>query len=269
MDTVVEFGPIVRIKNDRARAEHDVVIDERPMTIVVNGWKAQTLMSSPGLERELAAGFCLTQGLVPAAADLTVGPFDGQSVEVASDPAPPVKDPDSPGFKSASGGGYPDLDQEWMARQAELMARSPLTVDASALSDMTAGMTARQEIYAATGGAHAAAVAETGGRLVVMAEDVGRHNALDKAVGAAVMKNVDLTRQALVLSGRTSVEMMLKAARAQMVCVVSVSAPTRLALDAALKMNMTYAGFSRPGRLNVYTGLERVIFQGRPLSEML
>jgi FdhD protein len=269
VEPVVKYGPVVRWRESAIEVETDQVVTERPLAVVVAGRPVMTLMCSPGLERELAVGFCLTQGIAPPGAKLTAGPFQGDRVEVVCDPAPSVEALAVPGFKSASGVAYPDPDDESLAVHARRVGRASVRVELATLAEMTGHMSRRQSHFAATGGTHAAALAEPDGRLVVTAEDVGRHNALDKAVGAALLGGLDLAGRVLVLSGRTSVEMMLKAGRAGVACVVSVSAPTRLALEMARRLGLTYAGFARPGGVNVYTGFERIFHEGRPLTDWI
>jgi FdhD protein len=138
------------------------------------------------------------------------------------------------------------------------------TVRAEDLTAAVGALRAAQRVFARTGGTHAAAAATADGRLVVVREDVGRHNAVDKVVGALLRERRvgptagDLRPAVLVVSGRASFEMVQKAGRAGIPVVASVSAPTTLAVDLAIAMNLTLAGFVRGEALNLYAHPERI-----------
>ncbi len=115
-----------------------------------------------------------------------------------------------------------------------------------------------QTIYRDTGGTHGVALAAPAGDFFFHAEDVGRHNAMDKVIGRCLMRNRDMTQMVALLSGRISFEMALKAVRAGIPILAAVSAPTSMALELAQELNLTLAGFVRGRRLNVYTHPERI-----------
>ncbi|HOX40364.1 MAG TPA: formate dehydrogenase accessory sulfurtransferase FdhD [Candidatus Brocadiia bacterium] len=133
-----------------------------------------------------------------------------------------------------------------------------LRVNAAGIFKTASAMRKRQEIFARTGGAHAAAIFDADYEIASFAEDLGRHNALDKAVGKLLLAGRSPQGMGVILSGRISLELVLKAARAGLEVLAAVSAPTSLALAAAEARNLTVCGFVRENRLTVYTHARRV-----------
>jgi len=136
---------------------------------------------------------------------------------------------------------------------------SELTVEGAAISNLMERMAASQEVFKKTGGTHGVALASPDGQVFILAEDIGRHNAMDKVIGRAVLQRRDLTRMVALLSGRISFEMALKTARAGIPILAAVSAPTSMALTLAQETGLTLAGFVRGQRLNVYTHPQRIV----------
>jgi FdhD protein len=131
-------------------------------------------------------------------------------------------------------------------------------ISESALMEAPNMMRAVQATFEETGGLHASAIFDRQGRLLVLREDVGRHNALDKALGWALMNSVDLSNSFVLMSGRLSFELMQKALAGRIPVVAGISAPSSLAVEFAREANQTLVGFLRPPRFNIYTGSERV-----------
>ena len=146
---------------------------------------------------------------------------------------------------------------------AKLMEAVPacgnaLTMGEARCQELAEALRGGQPVFAATGGAHAAGVFSGAGEFLATAEDIGRHNALDKAIGACLLADRATTGCGVVLSGRVSFEMVAKAARAGLEIIVAVSGPTSLAVAAADHWNITLCGFVRGDRMNVYTHPSRV-----------
>jgi FdhD protein len=116
-----------------------------------------------------------------------------------------------------------------------------------------------QQLFDITGGSHAAGIFDATGKIIVFAEDLGRHSALDKAIGKCLLEERSTKGFGTVLTGRVSLEMVTKAAKAGIELIAAVSAPTSFAIEAAQKMNITVCGFIRPGRTNIYSHPERVM----------
>lgn len=139
-------------------------------------------------------------------------------------------------------------------------SRSAVTISAGVIAELVAALRTRQSVFERTGGLHAAALADTGGTIHAHAEDVGRHNAVDKTVGAGLRAHVLPRPDAvLVVSSRASFEIVQKAAMARIPIVIVVSAPSSLAVETAAALGLTLIAFARDERCNIYSGFERVV----------
>jgi FdhD protein len=142
---------------------------------------------------------------------------------------------------------------------------SDVTVPAELFHQLSASMASAQATFERTGGLHAAGLFDTAGRLIVLREDIGRHNAVDKVVGHMLQaRRLPLERQILMVSGRASFEIMQKAWTARVPIVAAVSAPSSLAVEMALAADITLVGFLRRGAFNIYSGAQRVTGVGTP-----
>ncbi len=252
----------------------DRIVLEVPLEVRVNGIPLAALMRMPGMEEELATGFCLSEGVIPEASRIKSlrlclageGESGGGGLEgAAAERVDAVElDIDSPcgGGRSTSfrvvrsGGGGADISAlEGLPRGK---ASSRPRVREEVFYHLGEELTRRQGIFRGTGGTHGAGVFSPAGEAVMVAEDVGRHNALDKAVGWCALRGISLEDKLLVLSGRVSCEMALKAARAGIPLLVSLAAPTALGLLVAERAGLTVVGFCDGKRFNAYTGLERI-----------
>ncbi|MEJ5329903.1 MAG: formate dehydrogenase accessory sulfurtransferase FdhD [Desulfobaccales bacterium] len=245
----------------------DVVIVEEPLEIRLGGEPFQVLMRLPGQEKELALGFLYTEGIIRSLSEVLSLHFCG----TATDPVLPPNVLDvslAPEAKERAGRRHLEVAYSscgLCAKEAvsDIKARvppltSPLSLTLTQLSALVARLPEAQPLFHATGGTHGVALASPDGAIFVSAEDVGRHNAMDKAIGQALLRRLDLTRLVALLSGRISFEMALKCVRAGIPILAAVSAPTSMALELAQEMGLTLVGFARPQRLNVYTHPERL-----------
>jgi FdhD protein len=239
----------------RGPGVEDEVAVEEPLEVRVDGRPLAVTMRTPGHDEELALGFLYGEGLIdgPRAA----GPpadLAGNTVEVSG---PLVREPDPRSFYTTSScgvcgkGALAEVAVHAAgARPGPVLARALL----AALPDRL-----RQPTFARTGGLHATGLFDPRGELVCAREDVGRHNALDKVVGWALRAGlVPLHPHVLCVSGRLSFELVQKAAVAGAPVLVGVGAPTSLAVRLAADRGLTLCGFARDGRVNVYTGSERI-----------
>ncbi len=250
---------VTQVRGADVRRNPDDLIVEEPMTIQLDGHTVSTTMRTPGNDYELAVGFCHTEGLlagVPvvgvrycATGSATDSEFNVVTVETGGRAAVPTP---RLGTTSSSCGwcGSEQLD-DMCTRLARLADTDPMPLDL--LGRVPELVRERQSLFASTGGVHAAAVFDRDGSVGIVREDVGRHNAVDKIVGAMLLAGeLPATGRGLFVSGRASVEMVQKAWAAGFGTLVAVSAPTALAVDAARRGNLVLAGFVRPDRFNVY-----------------
>lgn len=245
----------------------DRVVVERPLEISVNGLPLVALMRMPGNDRELALGFCLTEKVIDSADAVMLLKHCGEAEREGAAERGDLVELEVEGAGDAgrfastyvvrTGCGGADL--KAMLEGLSGSVESDLKVDASVFYDLGDRLTARQEVFRGTGGTHGAAAFTALGELVVAREDVGRHNALDKVVGACALSRVDLSDKLLFISGRVSYEMALKAARAGCPVLASLAAPTSLGLRTAERAGLTVIGFAGRRRFNAYTHSWRVV----------
>ena len=235
--------------------EEDFVAVEEPLEIRVDGAPLAVTMRTPGHDEELALGFLFTEGLIdgPRRAGLT-DDLAANTIEVE---APMSHDPGTRRFYTTSSCGVCGKGAlEEVAVHAPPAAPGP-EIDRALLATLPDRL--RQPTFERTGGLHATGLFTPDGELQCVREDVGRHNAMDKVVGRALLDGVvPLHGRVLCVSGRLSFELVQKAAVAGAPILVGVGAPSSLAVSLAADRGMTLAGFARRGRVNVYTGPERV-----------
>lgn len=240
----------------------DVVAVEEPLEIRVNGRGVAVTMRTPGHDRELAAGFLLTEGVIRRAEDLLdvlvcrdlPDGRAGNVVDALLAPAVPVDFARLTRhvFSSSSCGLCGKATLDALAAQFPPVAPGPV-FSPDALAALPARLRAAQPGFAATGGVHASALVDARGDLLCLREDVGRHNALDKVLGWALLGGqLPLRDTALVVSGRVSFELMQKARAGGVPLVAGIGAPSSLAIRCAEQGGQTLVGFLRADRFNVY-----------------
>ena len=251
--------------------QSDELAVEEPLEIRVRGQAISVTMRTPGHDAELAAGFLLTEGLIHQAADvLRIEPCDRNEAgnllnvilapEISVDFAKLTRHV----FAASSCGlcGKATIDA---IRANFPRVTSNVVIDAQTIAHMPQIMRQTQETFARTGGLHAAAIFDESGKLLVLREDVGRHNAVDKVLGWALMnEKLPLNNHVLLVSGRSSFEIMQKSLAAALPIVAAVSAPSSLAVEFANQSGQTLIGFLREGRMNVYTNVQRIRFSVEP-----
>jgi FdhD protein len=249
------------VDGDGAARRPDELAVEEPLAIELDGHRVTTTMRTPGHDFELAAGFCFTEGLLAGApvrtcrycATGTAVETGYNVVSVDTGGAAPVPTPRL-GTTTSSCGlcGSASID-ELCERLDPRPAGAAAPFDLGVLAGVPGRLVGEQGLFAATGAVHGAAAFDVTGAPLVVREDVGRHNAVDKVVGRLLLDGrLPAARLGLYVSGRASFEIVQKAWAAGFAAVVAVSAPTALAVATARRANVLLAGFVRDGRMNVY-----------------
>ena len=263
---------VIRVADGLAApAARDLVAPEEPLEIRVAGEPIALTMRTPGDDRELALGFLFAEGFITSIDDVSAVAHCGRADDPAYGNTLEI---------TAAPGVYIDVDARSPARRGTLTtaacgvcgrrtlddllaARAPVptgaTITAKTLSACVRALRQHQRLFDETGGCHGAGLFTFEGAHVVTYEDVGRHNAVDKVVGSQLRaRGLPLASHVLVVSGRAGFEIIQKAHAAGIPVVASVSAPSSLAVDLAVRAHVTLAGFARGDNFTLYAGAERV-----------
>jgi FdhD protein len=250
----------LRLRGDGSTAAGaDIVVREALLVIRVREGGDFSLMHTPGQEEELALGFLLAEGWIEALADVAeIEVCEGRDtvkVRLAHPPAVPAAQRNLILHPSCGLCGREDA-IPFLASLEPVPAgpRFPL----EALHGLGDRLRDHQPLFAATGGSHASALFDASGELLAVAEDIGRHAAFDKMVGHAMKRGIATAGQGALLSGRASLEMVAKAARARLGLLVAVGAPSAAAIDLATRLGLALCGFARGDELTIYCGRERL-----------
>jgi FdhD protein len=244
---------------ESATAPDDLAVED-PLVLGLAGEAIATLMRTPGHDLDLAAGWLVVESGVRAPDDIATlracREDDTDRVHITLRDG--VRPPRPRAFVTSAACGVCSAD---VLDLSLLRGSDPHTAGWTLARDVLAGlpdaMRRRQRAFDRTGGVHAAALATAAGELLVVREDVGRHNAVDKVVGWALMSGrLPATDRLLVVSGRVSFEIVQKAVAAGVAGIIAVSAPSSLAVDLARKHELLLAGMVRGGRMNLYSGAE-------------
>lgn len=264
--------PVDRWRHDGITVEDDHVAEEVPVAMVYNGVSFAVMMATPCDLEDFAWGFSLSEGLVGKPSELlgveTRSLLEGieLAIKVAADAHGAHLERTSgrllPGRSGCGICGTRQLEQA-IRHHPAVGAGAQITHAAieRALNDLKS----QQPMNAATGAVHAAAWADSEGQILLVREDVGRHNALDKLIGAMRRADTDAGRGFAVVTSRASYEMVTKATSAGITLLTAISAPTALAIELARSAGLTLVGFARPGKHNIYSHPHRL--HGEPPQE--
>ncbi len=267
----VERTRVTRYRAGRLEAADDWLVDEVPVALIFNGISHAVMLASPLDLEEFALGFALTEGLLKDRSELygvEVVPV-GNGIEVRLEVASACEFRMKERRRNLSGRtgcglcGTESLDQ--VLRPMPPIAHL-LTVEISAIAVALTAMTEQQPLQRISGAAHAAAWCDRDGRVLLVREDVGRHNALDKLIGAMVRAEIRSEEGFVAVTSRASVEMVQKTLMAGASMLVAVSAPTALAVRVATEHRLALAGFARGRDLVCYTDPARFGLTSQPVS---
>lgn len=259
----VEITQVTEWENGTVRAVQDSLAAEEPLEIRVNGAPVTVTMRTPGHDLELAAGFLLTEGIIESRDEIGVVRMSDPEMGAKSNVVE-VELKDRPFdttnlqrnfFAASSCGICGKASIEAIRRRGLVPPDREFTVDPRILCGLPEKIRSQQTVFDRTGGLHAAALFNATGDLLALREDIGRHNAVDKVVGWAMREGrLPLSRSILMVSGRGGFEIAQKALVAGVPVMVSVSAPSSLAVKLARELGMTLIGFLRGERFVVYSG---------------
>ncbi|OGC11195.1 formate dehydrogenase family accessory protein FdhD [candidate division WOR-1 bacterium RIFOXYA12_FULL_52_29] len=255
---------IHKISDGKKEKVIDWITEEVPLTINVNGHELATLLCSPTSLRELAVGFLFSSGLIKSLKDITAVRIDEKHWQANITTVDELDFGEKLLFKrmytSGCGRGilfYNSLDK---LRQIKLTLKKG--VYWKRVLELMAQFQQSSAEFKKTGGVHSAALCGRE-KIIARQDDIGRHNAVDKIIGEALLKKLDLSSAMLLLSGRISSEIFYKLNKCGIPIIASVSAPTDQAVKLARKLNVTLIGFARGKRFNVYSSLDRIIMKGK------
>jgi FdhD protein len=262
--------PITTCSGTTRDLHRDLVAIEAPLEVRVNGERFAVMMRTPGADRPLALGFLFSEGVIDGRDDVIAvdtwpdDPVLGNRVNVVvSERVTRVLDEHMGERRhvamTSACGLCGRVSIESLARNAAPLP-AVWSMDAARIASIPAHLRAAQPVFDGTGGLHAAALVRHDGAVTASAEDVGRHNAVDKIVGSMFDDNrLPLDDFVLAVSGRASFELVQKACLAGIPMLVAVSAPSSLAIDLAEACGITLVGFARGERFNIYTHPERIV----------
>ena len=272
--------PVTKITAEETVIVDDALTIEEPLEIRLeynnNGLpeaKAVSVtMRTPGNDAELATGFLFTEGIIKDASDIqsvehvfiacTENKENIIAVKLAGHIAPNLQNAERNFYTTSSCGvcGKGSINAIRTVSAFTEDKNPDMTVDSEVLFQLPEILRQQQRLFAETGGLHASALFNLDGELLLIREDVGRHNALDKLIGTALSKNwLPLSNHILLLSGRASFELIQKAAMAGIKIIAAVGAPSSLAVELAVEFDITLAGFLRNRRYNIYTAGHRIL----------
>jgi FdhD protein len=256
-------GQIIRRRSDGSlEYQHDELTVEEPLEIRIGEKTVATTMRTPGHDEELAAGFLVTEAIIRATNEVEKisRQENAVAIQLRAGVKPKLNSAQRFGTISSSCGLCGKESIEAIRQNFPAIKSNDFRIEIAMLLALPDKLRANQTDFARTGGIHAAGIFDANGNALIVREDIGRHNAVDKAIGRAFLDGkLPLDRHLLLVSGRASFEIMQKALAAGIPIVASVSAPSSLAMEFARESNQTLVGFLRPPSFNIYAHVERII----------
>ena len=269
----IEHIVVKKVNENNVHSVLEALAIEEPLVIILT-WSSPTGMMSrqiavtmrtPGNDDELAVGYLFNEGIIidPASSIQSIehNRTDSNKIEVVlkENISPNLKGADRRSFVSSSCGVCGKTEIDYIAPPF-IAAGKPMAISKDILFGLQDTLREKQSVFVETGGIHAAALFTPNGNLILVREDVGRHNALDKVIGNALLSGLcPLEQTILLLSGRASYELIQKASMAGIRIIASVGAPSSLAVNLAREMKITLIGFLRDRRFNIYTEFDNFL----------
>jgi FdhD protein len=255
-------APIQRFEGDSSAPFQDLLAVEEPLEIRVGNRTISVTMRTPGHDPELAAGFLFTEGILQGSHQIRdiEGSKNSITVQLSPDMEVDFERLQRNFYTTSSCGVCGKMSIEALRMHGcPVLPRNSAAVEAAVIHRLPQAQRHEQAVFERTGGLHAAALFDFTGQLLQLREDVGRHNAVDKLIGAEMLAGrTPLADKLLLVSGRASFELTQKALMAGIPILAAVGAPSSLAVETAQRFNMTLLGFVRNGRFNIYSGASRI-----------
>lgn len=245
---------IVRVKGERIRKEKDLVIVEYPFTIFINDEELITLLCSPKSLEFLAVGFLFSEDIISSYADINRMKIDEAKARayIYMDRPGKIKQKFKGKKTITSGAAKGMIFYDVMDSFQYKKIQKPMEIDIEQIKDLTKKFGEKSELFLTTGGAHSCALCDRD-NILIFEEDIGRHNALDKIFGRALMTDINTADKIVLSSGRISSEMLIKTVKRQIPIVISRAAPTSMAIEIARKLDVSLIGFARGDKMNIYS----------------
>jgi len=269
----IEHIVVKKVNENNVHSALEALAIEDPLFFILT-WSSPTgkmsrqisvTMRTPGNDDELAVGYLFNEGIIidPASSIQSIEHFrtDSNKIEVIlkENILPNLEGADRRSFVSSSCGVCGKTEIDYIESPFNAVGK-PMTISKDILFGLQDTLRKKQSVFEETGGIHAAALFTPDGNLILVREDVGRHNALDKVIGNALLSGLcPLVQTILLLSGRASYELIQKASMAGIRIIASVGAPSSLAVSLAREMKITLIGFLRDGRFNIYTEFDNFL----------
>lgn len=252
---------ILRINKDSVKDEEDLIILEYPFTIFIDDEEIITLLCSPKSLEYLAIGFLYSEGFIESYSAIKNIQIDEDkgSAYINLNIRKTFNEKLQGKRTITSGCGKGTVFYNVLDSFKSKKITNTIDIKSNEIVDLMRSFNKDSELFNSTGGVHACAICNEHG-IIYFEEDIGRHNALDKVLGKALVENMDLSDKIILTSGRISSEMLIKAAKRGIPVVVSRSAPTSLAVDMARELNITLVGFVRGEKMNIYSSFPSLKF---------
>lgn len=248
---------IFRYNSGTVEKINDIIAEEKPVTIYLNGEEVVTLLCTPEYIQDLAVGFLTAEGLLPKDVGVMTNlDIDKGIVWVESSKASKLAKFNFAKRMITTGCGKGTSMYHYHGQH--ILVTSQLEINIELLFAGLKSMHSRSVLYQATGGVHSSALMSKTGEVIVFREDVGRHNAADKILGYCLNNNIALDDKVFLTSGRISSEIVGKVAQMGIPILVSRAAPTSLAIELAMEFGLTVVGFIRGKRANIYSNPQRI-----------
>jgi FdhD protein len=234
----------------------DIIAVEEITKLYIDGKLYAVFHHSPLQIKELVTGYLLTEGIISGIRDISKIEFSGKNVHVELSKRP-LKFPEKHKLITTFCLDNNML-QPYLLKAAQKLRLNRIKFSAEIILKSVDALNSKASIFKASGGTHAAALIDENGELIAFAEDIGRHNAIDKVIGEAAMKGMDFSRMLLASTGRLTSEIVIKAIQIGIPVLISLSAPTDMGIKIAKSFSLTLIGFARGKRFNIYTSIDRI-----------